>query len=298
MSEAVSCALEGTCLATSARMPLQEVLARLEREALWSTCDTGRYRVPYYSWGNGPPLLLIPGIADDARSFAQLAVHLAQHLRCIAYDLPAGGKDGARLAAYRHDDLVADAFALLDHLQVAQAYVLGSSFGGSIALAAMRARPERLPRAILQGAFAWRPLAPAELLLARMARSWPGSLRWLPFRRTVLRHNHYAPFAALPPEVWDYFLTRSNCLPMAALAHRAVMLHGLDLRPLLTDIRQPVLVVSGDADPLVGPSCTETLLAGLPQARQIMVSNCGHNPLFTHPELFAEIVRQFLTPPG
>jgi pimeloyl-ACP methyl ester carboxylesterase len=278
-------------------LALAEAQRRFEAEATWGVCPTGSYRCPYFVWGTGPPMVLIPGLADDARSFVQLAAHLAEHFRCIAYDLPAGGNDGANLRQYTHDRLVADVFALLDHLAISQSYVLGSSFGSTIALGALRARPERLPRAVLQGGFAWRPLAPAEVLLARLAKYWPGTLRLLPFRKAILRRNHYASFAHRTPDVWDYFLVRSNTPPMAAAAHRALLIHQIDLRPILAEIRQPVLLICGDNDPLVSPACAETLLNGLANSGRIDLANCGHNPLFTHPELLGEIVRWFLTPP-
>jgi pimeloyl-ACP methyl ester carboxylesterase len=122
-------------------------------------------------------------------------------------------------------------------------------------------------------------------------------MHFLPGRTAVLRRFHFVPFASRPPEVWDYFLERSNLPPIAAVAHRALMIHRLDLRPLLSEVRQPVLLVCGEYDPLVGPACEETLLHGLPNAGRARLAACGHNPLFSHPEVLAELTRQFLTPP-
>jgi pimeloyl-ACP methyl ester carboxylesterase len=278
-------------------MELGEVLARFEREAVRGVCDTGRYRCPYYSWGSGPPLLFIPGLCDDALSFVLPAAALSGQFRCIAYDLPSGRGDGASLARYRHEDLAADAVALLDHLGVERTYVSGSSFGGTVALAAMHAHPRRFPRGILEGSFARRPLAAAEVLLARAAQFWPGSMRRLPFRTRLLRRGHYGPFAARAPEIWDYFLARASSPPIRAVARRALLLHRTDLRTLLPEVRQPVLLICGDGDHLVGKDCEDVLLRGLPNAARVELEQCGHLPHFTHPELLAEVVRRFLTPP-
>src|SRR5438445_9666521 len=95
---------------------LAEVQQRFNREAVRGICDTGRYRCHYYSWGEGQPLLFIPGLCDDALSFVMTSAYLCGHFRCIAYDLPIGTEDRARLARYRHADYVKDMFALLDHL--------------------------------------------------------------------------------------------------------------------------------------------------------------------------------------
>jgi pimeloyl-ACP methyl ester carboxylesterase len=276
---------------------LAEARTKFEREAVQGVCDTGRYRCQYYVWGTGPPIVMIPGIADDRLSFIFVSALLAPYFRCIAYDLPSGRGDGAKLRQIGHREMVQDLFALLDHLDIRQSYLLGSSFGGSIALAAMHASPGRFPREILQGAFAHRPLGPAEGFLARLARYWPGTMHLLPGRTMLLRKFHSAPFADKSPEIWSYFLDRSNTHPIAAVAHRALLIDQLDLRPILSNLRQPVLMICGDNDPMVGSSCEEGLLEGLGNAGRATITGCGHNPLFSHPETFAELVRQFLTPP-
>ncbi len=273
-----------------------ESLARAAREAARGTLDTGRYRCRYIDWGSGPPLLFVPGLADDAESFVLLMARLAEAFRCVAYDLPNGVTDGARLRRYTHADLVSDALALLDHLGVRQAYLFGSSFGSTIALEAMRRQPARFPRAILQGGFARRPLAPAEILLALLARHCPGPMHRLPGRLSFLRRVHGGPFHGRDPAAWELFVHRSNAAPMAAVAHRAMLLHRLDLRPTLAQLRQPVLLVCGEADPLVGRTCEDELLRGLPCAVRVELAGCGHNPLFSHPDVLADVVRRFLTP--
>ena len=277
---------------------LLDAQAKFQREAIRGVCDTGRYRCSYYVWGSGPPIVMIPGMADDSLSFIFVSALLSPYFRCIAYDLPTGAGDSAKLRRIAHRELVRDLFALLDHLEIPQTYLLGSSFGGTIALAAMHAIPKRIPRAVLQGTFAFRPLGFGARWLARLARYWPGMMQAVPGRTAVLRRFHFTPFAPRPSEVWDYFLERSNLHPIAAVAQRALMIHRLDLRSLLPEIHQPVLLVCGENDPLVGPVCEEALMHGLPNAGRAQLTGCGHNPLFSHPEVLAELTRQFLTPPS
>jgi pimeloyl-ACP methyl ester carboxylesterase len=242
-------------------------------------------------------LLFIPGLSDDARSFVQVAFHLTEQFRCVLYSLPSGHDDGARLSHYTHADLVADVFAFMDHLGIKQSYVFGSSFGGTIALEALRARPDRLPRAMLQGSFARRPLTWAENLAVRLIRRWPGTMRYVPLRQAALHRANFPFFADRRPELWEYFLERANVHPIAAVAHRALMVHRLDLRTILPEVHQPVLLVGGDRDLVISRACEEELLQGLPNVRRVELFNCGHNPLFTHPELLAELIRRFFTPP-
>jgi pimeloyl-ACP methyl ester carboxylesterase len=65
----------------------------------------------------------------------------------------------------------------------------------------------------------------------------------------------------------------------------------------LSEIRQPVLLVSGTDDRIVPRWCEDELLKGLPNVRQAELQGCGHVPHHSHPEALAEVVRHFLTPP-
>jgi pimeloyl-ACP methyl ester carboxylesterase len=280
-----------------APMTLAEALARFEREAVRGVCDTSRYRMPYYSWGEGPPLLFVHGVGDSSRSFLRPIARLSAHFRCIAYDLPSGHGDGAWLRRYSHDDLVADVWSLLDRLELRQSYILGSSFGSTIVLKAMYARPEWLPRGILQGGLAYRPLRRVERFLAYWGRFLPGSMGGLPLREKVLLKTTGSAFKELFPDVWDHFLDCSGRARLAAFAGQAYMLRRLDLRPLLPSIRQPILLVCGDQDRVVPSPYQEVLLQGLPNAGRVVIEGCGHVPSYTHPDVLAEVIRQFLTPP-
>jgi pimeloyl-ACP methyl ester carboxylesterase len=86
--------------------------------------------------------------------------------------------------------------------------------------------------------------------------------------------------------------------PIKAFAHQLLLLDRVDLRPLLAEIRQPVLMICGDCDPVVGPAEEHVLFNGLPNVGRVVLEGCGHMPPYTHPEVLAEVTRQFLTPPS
>jgi pimeloyl-ACP methyl ester carboxylesterase len=66
---------------------------------------------------------------------------------------------------------------------------------------------------------------------------------------------------------------------------------------MLPEVRQPVLLVCGDRDVVTPLWMQDELLAGLPNVGRVVVEGCGHVPGYSHPEVLAEVVRQFLTPP-
>ena len=96
--------------------------------------------------GTGPVVLLLHGFPETARVWRhQLADLAAAGFRAMAPDLPGYGASAApaEVAAYRVDRLVAGLVSLLDALGIAQAVVVGSDWGATLAWAAAELRPDR-----------------------------------------------------------------------------------------------------------------------------------------------------------
>ena len=269
-------------------------LGAFVREATHSALDTGRYRMRFCVWGSGPPLVIIHGLSDAVRGFAMVMRRLAPHFTCIAYELPNGLDDGAKLGAYRHRDYTADLYALLDHLKLPRVALVGSSFGTTIATRALADQPERFAKCVLKGGFAFRPLRWYERFGSRQGRYWDGRLCELPFREFAMKRACPATWDGCSPLARALFLHCNGWTPIRAAARRAVMLDKLDLRPLLPQIHTPVLLIGGDRDRIVPWGREAVLLQNLKDVRRVEFANCGHYPQYTHPVATADAVRAFL----
>lgn len=259
--------------------------------------DGPRYRMTYRVLGEGPPLVLIPGIASTYRGYALTLNRLAERFKTVVYDYPGEHRgDGARLGKIGHDDLVDDVFGLLDHLNAGRAFLVGPSFGSTITLRALHREPRRFPKAVLQGAFARRRFSPAERVALRLGRLVPGTTSRLPFRRTVLSYNSRMYFPDIIADRWGYYLEQNGLTPIAPLSHRLDLVARLDLRPLLGQIRTEVLILQGNEDRIVPRSHFEELCAALPNARGVVMPMVGHQPHFTHGEGLAQAVVEWCLP--
>src|SRR5262245_18761141 len=127
---------------------LTEALAALRAQAARGVLDTGRYRMRYFVWGSGLPIVFIHGMADAGEAFAMVMHRLASRFTCIAYELPDHTTDGSRLGAYSLAQYTADLVCLIDHLKLERVVVLGSSFGSLITLSSLAERPERITHGI------------------------------------------------------------------------------------------------------------------------------------------------------
>jgi pimeloyl-ACP methyl ester carboxylesterase len=276
---------------------LRAEVSRYDAAAEVGRWDGPRYRMTYRVLGQGPPLFLIPGIASTYRIYALLLNRLSERFRTIIHDYPGEhAGDGARLSRITHEHLADDLFGLIDHLNVGRAFVVGVSFGSTVALRALHREPRRFPRAAIQGGFAHRALTMAELWALRLGRLVPGPADRLPWRRRILAYNSRLEFPTLLDDRWEYFLEQDGRTPIRSLAHRVGLLSRLDLRPILPGIPTEVLLLQGNEDRIVPRRDFEVLRDALPRAQGAILPTVGHLPHLTHAEVMAQLIHQWLLP--
>jgi pimeloyl-ACP methyl ester carboxylesterase len=272
-------------------------VARYDASAEIGRWDGPRYRMTYRILGDGPPLVLVPGIASMYQIYALVLNRLAGRFRTIVYDYPGEHTDdGARLRQITHDYLVDDLFGIFNHLNIGRVFLVGVSFGSTVVLKALRREPRRFPKAVVQGAFAHREFRPAERWALRLGRLFRGTVDRLPFRERVLTYNSKAEFPSILEDRWPFYLEKNGQTPIRSLAHRVGLLTTLDLRPILPEISTEVLLLQGNEDRIVPRRHFDLLKAGLSHAEAVVMPTVGHLPHLTHAELLARMIGDWLLP--
>jgi pimeloyl-ACP methyl ester carboxylesterase len=272
----------------------QEVLRIFREESQPWEVDRGAYRVRGRAWGNGPPLYFLNGMGGTHELYCLVAYLLRESFRCVFYDYPGTDGERAPLSRISLADLAEDLFAVADHHGEKRFSVHATSFGGLVALQALASRPERIERAVLQGCFARRELSWAERALIQLCRFIPIRLRQTPLRTVIQQQNHRPWFPPHDPSRFQFLLENTGGVPLAALVHRARLIRDSDLRPLLPQVSQSVLLITGEGEGLVSSRCRDELQAGLPHATPEMMHSAGHLPYLTHPHRLAKLIRPFL----
>jgi len=67
-----------------------------------------------------------------------------------------------------------------------------------------------------------------------------------------------------------------------------------DLRPRLGEVRAPTLVLTGRHDWICAPAHSDTLVRGIPDARQVMFEESGHRVIKEENERFVRVVTEFI----
>jgi pimeloyl-ACP methyl ester carboxylesterase len=213
---------------------------------------------------------------------------LSEAHRVVAYDHPGSGETQVppeRLTFETHVDTV---FGVLDALDVDRCVLAGESMGGTVAVAAMLRQPERFDALVLVDS----PM-------------WDFDNETTRRFSQALRANHAGTMSSfvdlcIPEPDSDHFkrwlyriLMRQDATTAIALVET---MYGLDLRPSLSGIQIPVLVVNGELDalPAHGVERAEETAALLPEGRLHVVAGAGHVPTLTRPDEVASAIQKFL----
>ena len=98
--------------------------------------------------GRGRPVVLLHGLGSCGGDWAFQVPALEQDVRTILPDLRGSGRSAHPPGPYSIAGFADDTWALLDHLGVAEADVVGFSLGGAVALEMALQRPGRVPRLV------------------------------------------------------------------------------------------------------------------------------------------------------
>ncbi|HSZ47025.1 MAG TPA: alpha/beta hydrolase [Streptosporangiaceae bacterium] len=263
----------------------------------------------------GEPLLLVMGMGVSRfwwpQGFADELVRRGFHV--VAYDqrdagesthfdaAPAGGPIAALLgrttAAYTAEDLTDDAIAVLDALGWPSAHLFGASMGGLVAQRVALRHPDRVRT---MTSMASQPSDAGVLALARYVR-FATVARLARLRAPEGRDGDIdlglalARAVASPAYPFDEAAVRERVERDQRSGVRDVGAQGRQAGakwsgPRLSELSKPVLVLHGDADPLVRPAASRDTAAAIDGARLVILPGVGHDlPREVWPEIAQEV---------
>lgn len=248
------------------------------------------------TWGSGPPLLIIPGMAGPVEHFALLTYLLKDYFRCVIVEHPSVQTQGRSCFRLTLSQLAERSLAAMHHAGASRFDLFATSFGSLVALRLLADHPEQVDHVVLQGAFAHRELSVTERFLSGLAGWLPISLGQFPLSKAIARKNHLRWFPPHDANRWMFYEDLVGQTPVRDIAWRTRLIRINDLRPELSKITPPALLIRGEGDGIVSNQCLDALQAGLPQAQVEGMHTTGHIPHLTHPHRLAKSIRNFCIP--
>lgn len=248
--------------------------------------------------GTGPAVVLISGFGLDHQLWdRQMRVLAREGYRVIAITQRGHGKSDHPYDAYSMDRLAADVVAVLESLGVSGVTLVGHSFGGQVSFHVTATAPNLVSKLVLVGSNAVRssrsdnyPFGhPPEPVLAKLIDDEENN------RIDSRYHLIGSTFGSEPSQrVVEWLMRTWMEMPSwAAVSCYTTMQHA-DLIHEMAAVKQPVLLISGTADPIHSARATRWVQSELANA-QVAEMACGHFPMLEDPLGFEEILRTFIT---
>lgn len=241
-----------------------------------------------------PAVLMIQGLGADKHGWDMQRFVLAAKYRVVALDNRGAGRSDKPFGHYSLEQMADDAIAVLDHVGIDTAHVVGASMGGAISQIVALQHPERV-RSLTLACTAcrnhpWRrelitewATRASERGMGAMTRE---AARWVigprSFRRLLPAFGWLGPLA----------MGRSSHAFVAQV--RAILATDETMAERLGEITVPALVMVGNQDILTPRGDSEEIAERLPDAELVVISGAAHGFMVEHATTFNRVLLQFL----
>ncbi len=248
----------------------------------------------YEEAGSGRAILFAHGGGGDLSQWRHQRGEFARTHRVVLYDARGHGRSRAERLDFGIADFAADIAHLLRHLGIARAHLVGATLGGVAALEFALAHPESVDSLVLVSTAPDTTDEMRERFEASAAVVESGDL--VAFAEGFLHFLFTPAYAeAHAEEVADFRRGLEQIDPASYARSIRALGHRPDLTPRLGAVQVPVLVVTGELDPIpTSAPGAEALLRALPRARAAVVPHAAHLPQIEQPARFNALVREFL----
>jgi pimeloyl-ACP methyl ester carboxylesterase len=257
----------------------------------------------HYELGDAgnPPLVLVHGSWESLHDWDPVVEPLSKAFRVLRYDRRGHSQSERPPGQGSVRDDVRDLAALVEHLNLAPAWLVGNSFGAGISVRCAAKRPD-----LFRGLLAHEPpllgLLGADATLAPMLTEVMRRVGAVVERIDSGDHagaaEQFVEEVALGPGMWaripeqDQRTMIENARTFLDEVRDPDAL-TLDLTKLRT-FAKPTLLTKGDASPPPFAPVIGLLAATMPHAEVVTLSGAGHVPHQTHPETYVATILDFI----
>ena len=250
--------------------------------------------INYEEYGDGFPLLIIPGITCDIGFFGDAPEKLSKHFRVVILDNRGVGLSDAPDCEYSIEMLADDAICLLDHLNIKKTHVLGSSMGGAIAQTLALKSGDYVEKLILSNTFPYFNEAASlafEFFVGLFAKT----------KDYELLYRAMLPWCLSPEflesnfeDVLKLCLENPNKQTEVGFRRQMEALVAFDLRGKLHRIKAKTHIIAAEKDIMCPLRESYALQEEIKGSTLSIIKGVGHSSRSEKPEKFVEEVEGFL----
>lgn len=242
--------------------------------------------VYYTSKGKGKTLVLLHGWGGSSQSFAALQELLSSRLEVIALDLPGFGQTSPPPAAWGVEEYAKFLQDFLGELNIKEYYLAGHSFGGRVAIVLASKKPRELQGIILLAAAGITHKQDTKEKTAGVLAHAGKTIFSLPILRYLAKPLRTLLYKLLGRK--DYYQATGV---MKEIMQKVI---AKDLRPYLSKISLPTLIIWGDKDASTPVGDAYIMHQAIKGSTLHIIQGGSHFLPRKFPDTLAEYIKAFL----
>lgn len=272
---------------------------------------SGDVTIAYQVVGNAPVDLIVGlpqishlEVAWEGAEYARMFDRLSSFSRLMLFDKRGVGMSDRSVGVASLEERMDDIRAVLDAVESERAVVFGASESGPMAILFAATYPERTTSLVVYGSNlcgGWRADNPV------VTRRWPTRAAYeqdiAGWEEETRRDWGEATYSAglAPSQVgnpafreWLARMARLGSSPTSAIALER-MNRDIDIRPVLSSVHVPTLVLHRERDSAVPVEYGRYLAAHIPDAKYVELSGVDHLPSVADMDLLVDEIEEFVT---
>lgn len=237
----------------------------------------------YVEQGEGIPLVLLHGLMGGLSNFSALTDYFSQRgykvyiPKLPIYSLPVLTTNVSGIAKFVN--------SFIKDIVKQPATLIGNSLGGHVGLVVSHKFPNQVNSLVLTGS--------SGLYEKSFGETFPkrGDYEYVKKKSEEVFYDPKVATKEIVDEVYSVLNDRAKALKTVYIA-RSAMKHNMAAD--LPNIKQPVLLIWGKQDNVTPPEVAVEFNKLLPNATLHWIDKCGHAPMMEHPDLFNEILHNWL----
>jgi pimeloyl-ACP methyl ester carboxylesterase len=277
---------------TNTLLLMAALTAGLLGQAQSGIADVNGTRLYFERAGSGPAVVFLHGGNLDSRMWDDQFVPLSPSFTVVRHDIRPYGRSAATEKGFSS---VEDLRALLDHLKITRASLVGLSLGGRIAIDFTLAYPDRVDKLVLMGpgltGYQFK-LENDEHMKRTIERATGGDAQGA--MDMWLEHPMMKPAMAKASVAGRIRTIAKDNLSIWQRLSVAERVSNPPAIQRLAEIRKPTLLIVGENDVPDIQAIVKLLQAGIAGARTEVIPAAGHMPNMEAPERVNQLLKEFL----
>ncbi|MDO5656264.1 MAG: alpha/beta hydrolase [Flavobacteriaceae bacterium] len=239
----------------------------------------------YIEEGEGHPIVLLHGLMGGLSNFDELMKYFSTKGYKIyapeipLYDLPILNTNVSNIAKF--------VYRFLKDVVQQPATLVGNSLGGHVGLVVTAEHPDMVHSLVLTGS--------SGLYEKSFGETFPkrGNYDYVKRKAEEVFYDPEVATKVLVDEVFETVNDKKKAIKTLYIARSAIK-HNM--KNQLKDVQTPVCLIWGKQDTVTPPEVAVEFDEGLPNSDLFWIDKCGHAPMMEHPQLFNEILFNWLDP--